>query len=72
MLEVIVKVHLSASGLGSQDVLTLWHVPSPVHLSLVINLNIQTDSSLLLGSNSIACLSFLIQSVIAVIFSVLR
>ena len=72
MLEIVEKVNFSARGFGREDVLTLGHVTSLIDLSLMVDLNIQTHSRLLSSPNAIARFALLVESIIAVIFSVLR
>ena len=71
MFEIVVKVHLPTRGLRRNDILTLGHVPGSVHFSLVVDLDVQTHSGLLLPSDAVSSLSLFVQSIIAVIFGVL-
>lgn len=40
MLGVVKDQHITSGGLGGNDARILWHVASPVYLSLMINLNL--------------------------------
>ena len=72
MLEVIEKVNFATGCLGRQNVLALRHIPCFVDLPLMIDLYIKTNSGMLSTPDPVARLSLLVQSIIAVIFSVLR
>jgi hypothetical protein len=41
MLEVVIDVYLTADSLCSNDIVALWHMPSLVDFTRVVNLNIK-------------------------------